>query len=108
MLAQTTTPTWVAIAGLAVLLIPVLIASLRGAQAYGRLEQKVDNLALMQAAADEHHQEAVRLIASTMDKLADKFNEHAIQDAGHFGELRGMVSTHFQPVPQSPVPQSKG
>lgn len=31
-------------------------------------------------------------VSDTISKLANEFGQHAIQDAGHFGELRGMLA----------------
>lgn len=108
MLAQGTTNTTYVVVSLvtfALLMVPIYVMTLKAANSYGRLEQKVDNLAAMQQQANEQHQESVRMVAAVLDKLTDKFQEHAVQDAGHFGELRGMFAGQAQTVPQSPVPK---
>jgi hypothetical protein len=81
----------VALGTLVILMIPVYISSLKAAQGYGRLEQKVDQLALSQASTATQNAETARLLAETVSKLSSAFQDHAVQDAGHFGELRGLM-----------------
>ena len=88
---ETSTGTWVAIGTLVCLMIPVYIASLKGAQSYGRLEQKVDQLASAQAQAASDSAATQKLLADVVTRLTDQFQAHAVQDAGHFGELRGLL-----------------
>lgn len=93
----TSVGTWVALGTVIVMLIPVYISSLKGAQSYGRLEQKVDALAVAQATASVENAATAKLLTENITKLTDKFQEHAVQDAGHFGELRGLLGQTPKP-----------
>lgn len=93
----TSTGTWIALASLVLMMIPVYISSLKGAKSYGRLEQKVDALALAQSATAIQNAETARLLADTVGKLTDQFQAHAIADASNFGELRGLYAGRAAP-----------
>lgn len=102
MLAQGTTNTTyitISIVTFVILMVPIYVMTLKGAQGYGRLEQKVDNIALAQSQANAVNAETARSIAETVGKLTDQFQAHAVQDAGHFGELRGMLATQPPKTP---------
>lgn len=87
----TSTGTWVALVTLVVMMLPVYFMTLRGAQGYGRLEQKVDELQKGQTNTAAANAITNQLIAESISKLTDAFQTHAVQDAGHFGELRGLM-----------------
>jgi len=92
MLAASTSPgTWIAIGTLVVMMVPVYISSLRGAKSYGRLEEKVDALAVAASTNAAANAETNRLLAEAITKLTDQFVDHSVQDAEHFGELRGIL-----------------
>lgn len=90
--AATSTGTWVAGLTLVVLLIPIYIMTLRGAQSYGKLEQKVDELATAAEKNATANAETNRLLAAAIVKLTDQFVDHALQDAHNFGELKGIMT----------------
>ena len=95
---QISTGTWVAIGTLVILMLPVYISSLKAAQGYGRLEQKVDNLTIAHAQAQFTNSKTQELLATTLATLTGEFQGHAVADAGHFGELRGLLGA--QPTKQ--------
>lgn len=90
--AATSTGTWVAGFTLALLLIPIYIMTLKGAQSYGKLEQKVDQLAAAAESNATANAETNRLLAAAITKLTDQFVDHALQDATHFGEIKGILT----------------
>jgi len=88
---STSSGTWVAIATLIILILPIYFMTLKAANSYGRLEQKVDQLGLSQAETAKQNAETARLAVLAMSKLSEQFGAHALLDAQNFGELRGLL-----------------
>jgi hypothetical protein len=99
--AQTSIGTWIAIGTIVLMLIPIYISSLKGAQSYGRLEQKVDALSFAQAQTSAENAATNKLIAETIVKLTDQFQAHALMDASNFGEIRGALAHSPNPLPKA-------
>ena len=102
MLAVTTSAgTWVAIATLAVLILPIYFMTLKAANSYGRLEQKVDQLGIAQAETARQNAETSRLAVLSISRLSEQFGAHALLDAQNFGEIRALL--HIIPSQASPT-----
>lgn len=84
--------------GWALVALPVLGAAFAANRTYGRLEQKVDSLADTQKAqADallaqqDAQNKIMEALVVRLEALSAQFNQHALQDAANFGELRGLA-----------------
>ena len=96
----TSAGTVIGVVSLAIMLIPIYVMTLKGAQSYGRLEQKVDTLASAVAETSRQNAATAALLTATLVKLTDQFQQHSLQDASNFGEIRGLVGgTPTKPTP---------
>src|ERR1700674_1591966 len=99
----TSVGTWFAGVTIVVMLLPIYVLTLKAASNYGRLESKVDAIALAQAVAVKSAAETNALIALSITKVSDAFVAHAVADAQNFGEIKGWIQ-HGVVVPIAPSP----
>lgn len=93
MLATATSAgTWIAGGTLFVMFLPIYFLTLKAANSYGRLEQKVDTLAEAQAETARQNANTAALAVLAMTKLSDAFTTHALSDAQNFGEIKGWMN----------------
>lgn len=81
---------------LIILLVPIYIMTLKAANSYGRLENKVDNIAQLAAQTAAAQATTNALLATAITKLTDQFTAHEVTDATHFGEIKGILGNPAQ------------
>lgn len=58
---------------------------------FGRIEQKVDTLQLQVMQQQESQTRVLDAMLARLEQFGQRFSDHAIQDATHFGEMRGLL-----------------